>query len=205
MNDSRQHPPSSDTASAITQVHSSALYQQVIALRGRCYGTLFPNIRDAGMADPHDFGAVVWATQDPHGQVNSTARLARDGENGLPSEAYAGPYLATLRNQGMQIAEFGRFVIESASQPAQLSRRYYGHLWAEAYRTGIDTVVMVARQSKVTLYGSLFGARQVCRDIGEDFGSGSPFSVYLWHISKTAPAFFTWSGLSVAPTEESAS
>ena len=199
--------PDSSPASppAILQAQSPALYRQVIGLRGRHYGALFPSIRDAGAADPNDFGALVWVTLDQQGHVNSTARLVADGDAGLPSEAYVGPWLAPLRDQGLRIVEFGRFIIDSTDQPTQLSRRYYGHVWAEAYRTGIDTVVMVARQSKVTLYGHCFGAQQLCADIGEDFGSGSAFSIFAWNIHNTASTFFSWAGLAGSQSTETTS
>ncbi|HVK98226.1 MAG TPA: hypothetical protein VM553_00365 [Dongiaceae bacterium] len=176
----------------IIPVTTTGLYQQVLQLREKVYRPLYPGIKNIAAADPFDFGARLWVTLDPHGCVDSTARLAPDGDAGLPSEAYAGPYLDALRDNGLHIAEFGRLMSDQDHAPTGLSRHYYGHAWAESLRAGIDTIVIVANQNMLSLYGPCFGARLLCPDIQEDFGSGTPFSLYDWDVRNTAPAFFTW-------------
>lgn len=190
---------SSTALPEIIQVNCSHLYQRLLAHRAEHYAPLFPGIQDIGKADPYDFGARIWATLDSKGFINSSVRLVLDGPAGLPSETLIGPCLAPLRDQGLRMAEIGRLIVGNVEAPTQLSRRYYSLVWAEALCAGVDTLIMVARQSKQTLYIPYFGAHLLCTDIGEDFGSGTPFTLFRWDVRNTAPAFFTWAGLTSTP------
>lgn len=183
------------TVPTIYCVNSPPLYQQVLQLRKKVYGELFPAIKNVGNPDLFDFGARVWVTLDESRCVNSTSRLVLDSEAGLPSEAYLKNHVMHLRNAGAKLAEFGRFINFSSHHSSLISKHHYRHLFFEATHLQVDTVLIVAPQIKYSLYAEKFGAKLLCEDIHEDYGCGKAFALYAWNLNSVAKSFFEWIGL----------
>lgn len=168
--------------------------RKAIELRGRIYADLFPRVAEPGKPDIYDFNSILWVAKNSGGATVATARLAHDDpECGLPSERYVAGYLKSLRKRKAKLAEYGRFVnIEAGQAKKDLTKAFYGRVYFHACCHEIDTILIVAPIAKESLYVDCFGASVLCADIGEDYGSGTPFAAFTWDVRSIKPDFFTW-------------
>jgi hypothetical protein len=167
-------------------------YQKILAFRRNQYEALYPEAITSEI-DVHDRQSVILYTRDADsGEIQSTARIAMDGENGLPEESILRPILVRHGFTG-NFAEIGRFVIDGHASSADLLKSYYRAFYHIAVAMDISAYLLVARCKEIPFYRKRVNARLLCDDIGTSFGSvDHRFCVLFWPIAQTGTALLNW-------------
>lgn len=177
----------------LDKIGSVSEFNHVIRLRKEVYSQQYPAVDLSGY-DIFDFHASIWLGRNNKEEVVSTSRLVKDSDSGLPSESHIKPYIHSMRLSGYKLAEFGRLINIERSNSHHI-KAHFKAAYLAAISQSIDTVLLVTSAKKKKFYVRYFGAKVLCSNIGEDFGSGNVFSLYSWSIQSTAHAFFSWVNL----------
>lgn len=165
-------------------------FKQVIQLRKDIYSEKYPSV-DLSFYDIFDFHASIWLGQSDSCKAVSTSRLVCDSDSGLPSEKYIKKYINHLRMSGYKLAEFGRLINIDKSSVHNVSA-HFREAYLNAVFNSVDTILLVTSAHKKAFYSRRIGAKVLCDDIGENFGSDDVFSLYAWHLDSTSENFFSW-------------
>ncbi|EXJ13303.1 hypothetical protein D779_3894 [Imhoffiella purpurea] len=162
-------------------------------LRQRVYSRKFPEVNQV-RDDPYDYQSCVIYSRSTEGRVCATARIAFDGDLGIPEAALVDRLVDGYRRDGVQFAELGRFMIDDEGRGILDSfyRAYYelGAAW------GIQLYLMFVPDNKVSLYRRLMDARVAISFRDLTFGGNHPYVCMEWWLDRTRPRFFSWSGAS---------
>jgi len=166
------------------------IMQQVWMARQDVYNKIYPEVKTFEN-DPHDSSACVIYTRTKTGKISSTARIAFDGLLGIPEKNLVPAMIGQFRDNDVQFAELGRFVIDDAARG--VLPNYFRAFYQLGKQLDIDTYIMFVRHKWVSFYIRLMKATVVAH-IEENFGSDSPYAVMTWNLKDTTPRFFSWCG-----------
>ncbi len=172
-------------------VKDTPTYNRVNAFRQPVYQKLYPGVSQLDI-DPYDKNALILYRKNKANEIRSTFRLALDGDQGLPEERFLTHHLLARRKQGMKIGEFGRLVNIDGILGLQ---ECYGSAYQIAKLLNIDTIAIVTRMQYAKFHVDKIGAKILCEDIGDSFGSKYIFGVFAWDLAHTKDSFFEWSGI----------
>jgi hypothetical protein len=164
------------------------IMQRIWTARQDVYNKIYPEVKSFEN-DPHDSSACVIYTRTNTGEISSTARIAFDGPLGIPEKKLVPALIGQFRDNDVQFAELGRFVIDDAARG--VLPNYFRAFYQLGNQLGIDTYIMFVRHKWVPFYIRLMKATVVAH-IEENFGSDSPYAVMTWNLRDTTPRFFSW-------------
>lgn len=137
--------------------------------------------------DALDDCSLILFTRDIDGNINSTARLAINGEkHGFPQDEFLSEY----RKHNRVILELGRFII--LDNNAKLLETYFRAFYGVAKNLQCNLIVMSLKQKNLSLLKRILGIKVLAKNI-ENYGSKHKLDAVIWTISKTRKRFFKWS------------
>ncbi|HPE60755.1 MAG: hypothetical protein KDI15_02520 [Thiothrix sp.] len=161
-------------------------FRHIRQLRQREFGRLYPAVVHTA-DDIHDAQACVLYGQSLTGRFTSTGRMVFDGPQGLPADALVRPEIDRLRNQGLVVAESGKFVI---TREAGNMLRFYLHTYLElAQSCGVDSIIFIIRAKNVDLYRTTTCSRVLLADIGYHYGTSFRFALLECRVKEAAPTY----------------
>lgn len=164
--------------------------KEVRQLREIEYKKIYPAINVYN--DKYDQSAIIMYTRNQQKQVTSTARLVRDGIQGLPEDLYFPPQVAEYRHQGLSLMELGRFIIHNGNR--QLLKTYYQDFYNTAINLDVDIILMAMKPKDVALHQRIMGAQLLATNMGVTYGGHYNLSCVAWEIQNTHARFFDWTG-----------
>ena len=166
-------------------------YNRVMQFRHQHMPRYCPDIERFDL-DPGDEDSLIFYTLNSGGNISSTARLAVDGERGLPDEAILRDYVSSTRQAGQHVVELGRFINESPS--SSLLKSYYHVFYRAAKLLSVEQIAMVLRQCYISFHVNVVGAHCPCEDTGVTFGGEDHYGVVTWNLEQSKARFLRWIG-----------
>lgn len=153
--------------------------------------------------DRHDPYSIILFTENSDEQITSTARIIFDNKEGFPADDYVKDTIDQYRQQGLSLAEVGRFAISDEARTAGLLPIYYRAFYELATENNIDSMIIVINKRSVNFHKKRIGASVILDHIDNIAGSKFQFVCMNWKVKETKATFLKWAGCSTQPLNES--
>jgi len=179
-------------------VHDLKTMAEIVDFRTRKYSELYPAVKNHG-PDLFDLNGIVLFSRNRIGNVSTTARIAFNVNNGLPSAALLHLRLAHVPATET-LCEIGKFIIgdKSGDECSDESTGPQLHDYFRAfYQIGCSHRLIYAflvPQNHGGFYTQHVGAQLVLQKTGETFGSADNFSIFIWRPAESTARFKQWIG-----------
>lgn len=159
-------------------------FDQYIACKQWCKTTYDNNgyVYKMSLIENSDRCSIILYSLDDNGNVESTLRICRDSQYGLPIAASLPDVCAQLRAQNLSIAEPGRFAVAPGSGNF---RRYVAAAYGIGRHWDIDIHLLQVRSEQTDFYQNFVGAQLLPSSLAPQGCTN-----LMWRLRDTPKVFF---------------
>lgn len=166
--------------------------ERVIDYRKTIYASDREEVMDF-YEDGYDEQSYVLYAEDENGELNSTGRLLLDTEKGFPEESILPDSVLKMREDGLKIAELGRFAI--SGNKTTFLRLYYKAVYELGHQLGIDVVLIVMKRRNLPSHKKIMSISILSEQMGHSWDEEQgELALVAWHIKDDQPKFLRWTG-----------
>jgi len=168
---------------------NQTINNEIWSLRHETYRKMYPNVI-VNKHDKYDKESCIIFTRNNEGKISSTARIAYNGQKGIPEQQLIPNIIKQYEEEGIIFAELGRFVINDDARG--VLKNYFRAFYHCGLESEIDLYLMFVRQKWISFYQQFMDATIISDLEGVTFGSQSNYACMTWNLAKTKPDFFKW-------------